>query len=124
VWDAIYSQPCFRGVSSGSCATDAPQPEVRMFYRLISGLHASISTHIAAEYLVDPARGVWGQNMALWHARVGAHRERQENLYFTTLFVLRAVLKAEDFLRDADYRTGSPGCAQARPRERAHQHAC
>ena len=120
VWDAIYSQPCFAGVATargggggddGSCASGAvARPDVRLFYRLISGLHASISTHIAMDYLVDRARGIWGPNLGLWHTRVGAHTDRQESLYMTTLFVLRAVLKAGDFLQAADYRTGSPGC--------------
>jgi hypothetical protein len=47
---------------------------------------------------------------ALWLERLGTHRDWQENLYFTALFVLRALLKAGDFLLAADYRTGSPGC--------------
>jgi hypothetical protein len=29
--------------------------ERRVFYRLISGLHTSISTHIAGDYLLDEA---------------------------------------------------------------------
>ena len=105
VWNAIYSQPCFAEVANGTCGA---RPEVRMFYRLISGTHASITAHIAAEYLVDSTRGVWGRNHALWLERLGTHRDWQENLYFTALFVLRALLKAGDFLLAADYRTGSP----------------
>ena len=108
VWRAIYSQPCFAEVASGANGTCAAQPEVRMFYRLISGTHASITAHIAAEYLVDSGRDVWGRNHALWLERLGSHRDWQENLYFTALFVLRALLKAGDFLLAADYRTGSP----------------
>ena len=107
VWNAIYSQPCFAEVANGTCGA---RPEVRMFYRLISGTHASITAHIAAEYLVDSNRGVWGRNHALWLERLGVHRDWQENLYFTALFVLRALLKAGDFLLAADYRTGSPRC--------------
>jgi ERO1-like protein alpha len=124
VWDAIYAQPCFDGVAPRECAAGdvaagagdgeaGVRHDVRLFYRLISGLHTSISTHIAAEYLVDRQRGVWGPNLGLWHTRVGAHTDRQENLYLTTLFVLRAVLKAGDFLMAADYRTGAPRCGRA-----------
>jgi ERO1-like protein alpha len=105
VWSAVYSQPCFDGVANGTCGA---RPEVRMFYRLISGTHASITAHIAADYLLDGGRGVWGRNHALWLERLGSHRDWQENLYFTALFVLRALLKAGDFLLAADYRTGSP----------------
>jgi ERO1-like protein alpha len=134
VWDAIYAQPCFDGVAPRQCAAGdlaaaaaagdgaaGARHDVRLFYRLISGLHTSISTHIAAEYLVDRQRGVWGPNLGLWHTRVGAHTERQENLYLTTLFVLRAVLKAGDFLMAADYRTGAPRCATG---VRARRVAC
>uniref|UniRef100_A0A7I4DWF4 Endoplasmic reticulum oxidoreductin 1 n=1 Tax=Physcomitrium patens TaxID=3218 RepID=A0A7I4DWF4_PHYPA len=74
---------------------------------LISGLHTSISTHIAADYLVDESVNAWGKNVALMHERVLQHPERVQNLYFTYLFVLRAVIKAEAYLSEAEYLTGN-----------------
>ena len=85
-----------------------------MFYRLISGLHASISTHIAHEYWIQPeggdvlqgGEGYWGRNLTLFKDRLGTHPERIENLYFVYLFTLRAVLKAKEFLSNVNFDTG------------------
>ena len=73
-------------------------------------MHASISAHIAREYLLDEAAGAWGPNLALFAARLGNEgvRERVENLYFAYLFVLRAALKAGPLLAEVAYDTGSP----------------
>lgn len=101
IWDAIYEQNCFENGEEETCA------ERRVFYRLISGLHTSISTHIAADYLVDESLNIWGRNTALMHERVLQHPERVQNLYFTYLFVLRAVIKAERYLAEAEYSTGN-----------------
>jgi hypothetical protein len=101
IWDAIYAQSCFENGDKDACT------ERRVFYRLISGLHTSISTHIAADYLVDESTNVWGKNTSLMHDRVLQHPERVQNLYFTYLFVLRAVIKAESYLSEAEYSTGN-----------------
>ncbi|KAJ0468062.1 putative endoplasmic reticulum oxidoreductin 1, ERO1-like superfamily [Helianthus annuus] len=47
VWDAVYSQLCPEYSSGNSC------PEKKVLYRLMSGLHSSISVHIATDYLLD-----------------------------------------------------------------------
>lgn len=101
IWEAIYSQNCFENGEKDSCT------ERRVFYRLISGLHTSISTHIAADYLMDESTNLWGRNTSLMHDRVLRHPERVQNLYFTYLFVLRALLKAEKYLSEAEYSTGN-----------------
>lgn len=101
IWDAIYAQNCFENGEKDSCT------ERRVFYRLISGLHTSISTHIAADYLMDESRNLWGKNISLIHERVLQHPERVQNLYFTYLFVLRAVSKAGSYLTEAEYSTGN-----------------
>jgi hypothetical protein len=73
-------------------------------------MHASISAHIAREYLLDERAGAWGPNLELFRARLGNEgvRERVENLYFAYLFVLRAALKAGPLLAEVAYDTGSP----------------
>ena len=86
IWRAIYSQSCFHSSSSdsGSSSEDSSSsssgsggppalspaslppdwcPEKRVFYRLISGMHASISAHISANYLLSEERGLWGHNL-------------------------------------------------------------
>jgi ERO1-like protein alpha len=63
IWSAIYNQSCF---SDGvSCS------EERVFYRLISGMHASISCHLAADYLLDEQQGLWGPNLGEFKERLG-----------------------------------------------------
>ncbi|GLC54259.1 hypothetical protein PLESTB_000840700 [Pleodorina starrii] len=123
IWNAIYSQSCFQqqqqppSPSSPSSSALAPPPsleqlcpEKRVFYRLISGMHASISAHISANYLLDEERGLWGHNLTDFRARLGtpALRHRVENLYFAYLFVLRAVMKAAPLLARYEYDTGMP----------------
>ncbi|KHN01620.1 Endoplasmic oxidoreductin-1, partial [Glycine soja] len=82
--------------------------EEKILYKLISGLHSSISIHIAFDYLLDEATNLWGQNLTLMYDRVLRYPDRVRNLYFTFLFVLRAVTKASDYLEQAEYDTGNP----------------
>ncbi|GJY04594.1 endoplasmic reticulum oxidoreductin-1-like protein [Tanacetum coccineum] len=86
----ILSLPPFFGVIVDSSGESCQEKKV--LYKLISGLHASIS---------------WGANLQLMHDHVLKHPERVQNLYFTFLFVLRAVTKAAPYLEEAEYDSGS-----------------
>ncbi|XP_009804526.1 endoplasmic reticulum oxidoreductin-1-like [Nicotiana sylvestris] len=101
IWDAIYIENCPKYPSGEIC------PEKKILYKLISGLHSSISIHIAADYLLDEASNTRGQNLTLMYDRVLQFPDRVNNLYFTFLFVLRAVTKAADYLDQASYDTGN-----------------
>ncbi|XP_031473262.1 endoplasmic reticulum oxidoreductin-2-like [Nymphaea colorata] len=100
IWDAVYND------NIKDLPSDSFQ-ERKVLYKLVSGLHSSISVHIAAEYLLDEATNLWGQNLELLYDRVLRYPERVRNLYFTFLFVLRAVTKAADYLEQAEYDTGN-----------------
>ncbi|GAA5871804.1 hypothetical protein JCM16303_000870 [Sporobolomyces ruberrimus] len=63
--------------------------EKRVFYRVISGLHASISVHICDDFL-DQSTGLWSPNLDCFITRIGQHPERLENMYFTYVLLLRA----------------------------------
>ncbi|KAJ4975364.1 hypothetical protein NE237_000470 [Protea cynaroides] len=102
IWDAIYTENCPKYPSEDFCQ------EKKALYKLISGLHSSISIHIAADYLLDEANNLWGQNLEIVKDRVLRYPDRVRNLYFTFLFVLRAVTKASDYLEQAEYDTGNP----------------
>ncbi|KDP38682.1 hypothetical protein JCGZ_04035 [Jatropha curcas] len=102
IWDAIYLENCAKYPSEELCH------EERILYKMISGLHSSISIHIAADYLLDESRNLWGQNLTLMYDRVLRYPDRVRNLYFTFLFVLRAVTKAAEYLEQAEYDTGHP----------------
>ncbi|XP_071697111.1 endoplasmic reticulum oxidoreductin-1-like [Rutidosis leptorrhynchoides] len=101
IWDAIYSENCPRYAYGETCQ------EKKVLYKLISGLHSSISIHIAADYLIDETANQWGPNIELMNDRVLKHPDRVENLYFTFLFVLRAVIKAGAYLDQAEYDSGN-----------------
>ncbi|CAI0544942.1 unnamed protein product [Linum tenue] len=102
IWDAVYSENCPKYPSEELCQ------EERLLYKLISGLHSSISIHIAADYLLDEDTNSWGENLTLMYDRVLRYPERVRNLYFTYLFVLRAVTKTATYLEQAEYNTGNP----------------
>ncbi|KAF9201974.1 hypothetical protein BGZ49_007830 [Haplosporangium sp. Z 27] len=79
--------------------------EKRVYYRLISGLHASISIHICDEWF-NQTTGEWGPNLDCFISRVGMHPERLENIYFDYVVVLRAVSKISDYLAGYEFCTG------------------
>lgn len=66
--------------------------EQRAFYRIISGMHASISTHICWDYF-NQTTGEWVRNLQCYKERLHEHPERVSNLYFNYALVTRAVAK-------------------------------
>ncbi|KAG7389769.1 Endoplasmic Reticulum Oxidoreductin 1 (ERO1) [Phytophthora pseudosyringae] len=102
IWKAIYEENCFSPPEESTL--DGMCLEERVYYRLISGLQASINTHIALTYKFG---NNWGVNPSLFVNRVGKHRERLQNLYFAYLFVMRAVSKYRHELLAYDYNTGN-----------------
>lgn len=107
IWSAIYDENCMSISSNckdGACAPGTCKEE-RVFYRLISGVHTSITMHIAADYLHGTR---WGPNLDIFATRVRAHKEYIDNLYMTLAVVMRAVAKAAPSLDPAvfSYATG------------------
>ena len=83
--------------------------EQRLFYRLLSGMHASVSSHIAANYLIDRRGGAWGLELDEYKRRLGDRPERLHHLHFTYLTVLRALdLAAPTLSTRFRYATGMP----------------
>ncbi|KAK2048266.1 endoplasmic oxidoreductin-1 [Colletotrichum somersetense] len=76
--------------------------EKRVFYRVISGMHASISTHLCWDFL-NQTTGQWQPNVACYRARLHTHPERISNLYFNYALVTRAVAKLGPYLQGRDY---------------------
>uniref|UniRef100_A0A8C2IT84 ERO1-like protein alpha n=1 Tax=Cyprinus carpio TaxID=7962 RepID=A0A8C2IT84_CYPCA len=104
IWNSIYEENCFKPYSvkrplnplasnSGLCV------EKRAFFRLVSGLHASINTHLSARYLLDGKSRLWGHNVSEFQQRFdeelteGEGPKRLRNLYFLYLIELRALAK-------------------------------
>lgn len=79
-----------------------------VFYRVVSGVHASISMHLAHEYPENERLTSWGPNLEVFKERMTpAERcEHVSNLYFAYLFVLQAVVRAAPALSEVHYHTG------------------
>uniref|UniRef100_A0A8C5M1M1 Endoplasmic reticulum oxidoreductase 1 beta n=1 Tax=Leptobrachium leishanense TaxID=445787 RepID=A0A8C5M1M1_9ANUR len=131
VWNSIYEENCFKPRSvyrplnplapsigesfyewlEGLCL------EKRVFYRLISGLHASINLHLSAKYLLEGTWGEsnWGPNPLEFKRRFdpvetkGEGPRRLKNLYFLYLIELRALSKVASYFERSivDLYTGN-----------------
>lgn len=137
VWDGIYKENCFSKelpvdgsrdkvdltnfyqaandlrhvIQKNSPTTDLEMDdeclEKRVFHRIISGMHTSISTHICYDYL-NQTTGTWGPNLQCYQDRLAAHPERISNLYFDYAILLRAVTKLRTYLKNYTFCSGDP----------------
>ncbi|KAM6467400.1 ERO1-like protein alpha [Liasis olivaceus] len=126
IWNSIYEENCFKPRSikrplnplvsgrgnmfytwlQGLCV------EKRAFYKLISGLHASINIHLSARYLLQDtwAEKKWGHNVTEFQLRFdevltgGEGPRRLKNLYFIYLIELRALSKILPFFERPDFQ--------------------
>ncbi|KAK4147789.1 endoplasmic reticulum Oxidoreductin 1-domain-containing protein [Dichotomopilus funicola] len=73
--------------------------EKRVFYRVISGMHASISTHICWDYL-DRTTGEWQPNLECYMSRLHNFPDRISNLYFNYALLTRAIAKLGPYLSE------------------------
>lgn len=127
IWRSIYEENCF-GLSelnlmTGKSVAPVSLPdsmsevfavegkevdhaeqclEKRVYYKVISGLHASISTHICLDYL-NQTTGDWAPNLECFIDRVASHPERLQYIYFNTVLLLRAVSRLGPYLSAYDY---------------------
>jgi len=91
--------------------------EKRVFFRLISGLHTSITVSIASHNYQPPKhnfdQGKWTRNMPMFKGRFSAETtngegpERLRNLYFVYLLELRALQKIAPYLDTEMFYTGN-----------------
>ncbi|KAE8145755.1 endoplasmic reticulum Oxidoreductin 1-domain-containing protein [Aspergillus avenaceus] len=81
--------------------------EKRVFHRVISGMHASISTHLCWDYF-NQTTGQWHPNLQCFKDRLHDHPERISNLYFNYALVSRAVSKLRKHLEHYTYCSSDP----------------
>ncbi|KAE8351403.1 endoplasmic reticulum Oxidoreductin 1-domain-containing protein [Aspergillus coremiiformis] len=81
--------------------------EKRVFHRVLSGMHASISTHLCWDYF-NRTTGQWNPNLQCFKERLNGHPERISNLYFNYALVSRAVAKLRKHLEGYTYCTSDP----------------
>ncbi|KAG8126678.1 hypothetical protein E2320_021779 [Naja naja] len=123
IWNSIYEENCFKPrsvkrplnpLASGRGARENEDlcVEKRAFYKLISGLHASINIHLSARYLLQDtwAEKRWGHNVTEFQLRFdevltqGEGPRRLKNLYFIYLIELRALSKILPFFERPDFQ--------------------
>ena len=128
VWSAIYNENCFflpdsqgyYNLKQKRLNADKMCLEGRTFYRLISGLHSSISIHLCSQYFFPTlgggysrSDGRWGPNLNEFKHRFDPEKTGGEgptwlrNLYFIYLIELRAIYKARDYFQSQTYFTGN-----------------
>lgn len=81
--------------------------EKRVFHRVISGMHASISTHLCYDYL-NQTTGKWGPNLTCYEQRLHGHPERISNIYFNYALITRAVGKIRQHIADYSFCSEDP----------------
>lgn len=89
IWKSIYNENCFN-LGHDQCI------EKNFFYKIVSGMHASISTHLSNEYL-DKVAMDYRPNLEQFMIRVGDSPDRLANLYLNYIVVLKSLIKLETF---------------------------
>lgn len=126
IWRSIYLENCFRPEKSTHNFIQASQMsgmclEKRAFYRVVSGLHASINIHLCSKYLLSnqnnlgivPSGAEWGPNLPEFQRMFSPDTTGGEgpnwlkNVYFIYLLELRALDKAAIYLKREQYYTGN-----------------
>ena len=136
IWDAIYRENCFSKQPVATQSQGAPSNplfqakneirsvlqanadateflpddtclEKRVFYRVVSGMHASISTHLCYDYL-NRTTGAWGPDLNCYKRRLADHPDRISNLYFNYALLTRAVAKLQGYLKSYTFCSGDP----------------
>lgn len=101
IWKAIYSENCFPNTSPMSMSSDNDEPESciekNLFYRLVSGMHASIAVHLSNDYLF-PTTGKFGPNLKVFMEKVGYYNDRLSNIYFNYAIVGQALERLTEYL--------------------------
>lgn len=82
--------------------------EKRVFYRVMSGLHASISTHLCWDFL-NQTTGDWQPNLSCYEQRLHHFPDRISNVYFNYALMTRAIAKLGPYLKNSDDYTFCSG---------------
>ena len=106
VWQAIYQKNCILDKMEKDGITPKKllenkvihadiAPEETLLFQIISGLHASVNMHIAANYY-DADKDIIFANRKRYFERFGSYPERIKNLYFNYAMVVRSINKIHD----------------------------
>ncbi|THV01040.1 endoplasmic oxidoreductin [Dendrothele bispora CBS 962.96] len=117
IWRSIYEDNCMTASPSEGSLIEEQCLEAKVYRRIVSGLHASISTHICLDYL-NQTTGEWAPNLQCYVHRVASHPERLENIYFNVVLLLRAVARLAPHLSVYEYRISTEDVADTKAIDR------
>lgn len=103
----LVPNPSGSGVQLHDLSNEESCLEKRVFYRVISGMHASISMHLCWDHL-NQSTGEWGPNLACYLERFSDFPDRLQNIYFNYALVLRAVSKLQTYLNTYTFCSSDP----------------
>lgn len=69
--------------------------EETLLYQAISGLHASINMHVAANYYNQDSSEPF-MNHSMYYQSLGKHPDRLKNMHFVYALVVRAVNRVHE----------------------------
>lgn len=95
IWNKIYEENCF--------GEEATCSEHQLLYRLVSGVHANVNMHIS-HYFSDLGSDEVYQNYDMYYERVGSQEEWIKNMHFAYSFVLRAINREADKLKEYKFK--------------------
>ncbi|XP_017478215.1 PREDICTED: endoplasmic reticulum oxidoreductin-1-like [Rhagoletis zephyria] len=99
IWKAIYEENCFPERESNIFSSlEKRCYEERVFYRSISGLHTSITTHLTS--LHHKFNNQFGHDPHEYYKRFFGNSAYLKNLFFVYLIELRALYKSQPYLLD------------------------
>ena len=117
VWNTIYEENCVLDQAISNLKPLVNQDrfwqldneescsEATLLYHVMSGLHASVNTHIS-EGFEDPQTLEISNNKTYFMEKIGDHPNRVKNLHFIYAAVVKAVGLMEQRLIQNDYTTG------------------
>ena len=108
MWKSIYSENCYAKPTTGEKGEQVLDDEClekRVFYRVISGMHSSISVHLCWDYL-NQTTGEWTPNLDCFISRFRGFPERIQNIYFNYAILLRAVHKLRNYIPEYTFCSG------------------
>lgn len=110
IWDAIYRENCMSGKNFDSLCY-----EEKVFYKLISGLHANINLHLAQAYVNIPENMTENhkeslltfENFTLPYSRVFQFPDRVHNVFYLESILIYSLMKSKKFLNSYSYDVGN-----------------
>ncbi|CCF60823.1 hypothetical protein KAFR_0L02120 [Kazachstania africana CBS 2517] len=96
IWSSIYKENCFECNETEGCIAK------EIFFKLISGFHSSITTHVC-NYHLNTVSGNWEPNIFLFISSFLIFPDRIRNVYFNYALVSKAIMKIAPYMEHIEF---------------------